>query len=168
MQQTEGEEHARLRRLVSPAFTARRAAAFRPRIERIVDRLLDGLDDGTGRVDFLTRFAQPLPMDVITELVGIPADRREDWRAYGAALAAVNRDPRVFPEPERLDFGRPIGGHLGYAYGPHFCLGAALARVQVEVAVVALLKRFPGLELIAAERMPDPGAWRLSTLEVAL
>jgi cytochrome P450 len=71
MQEMDGPEHARLRRLVSPAFTARRAAEFRPRITRIVDTLLDDLA-GQSTVDLLASFARPLPIDVICELVGIP------------------------------------------------------------------------------------------------
>ena len=90
MQEMDGPEHARLRRLVSPAFTARRAAEFRPRIEPIVDRLLDDLAEHAedGSVDLLLHFARPLPMDVICELVGIPETDRPRWREWGAAVAA--------------------------------------------------------------------------------
>jgi cytochrome P450 len=389
MQEKNGAEHARLRRLVSPAFTARRAAEFRSRIEPIVERLLDDLPGHAvgGTVDLLAYFARPLPIDVIGELVGIDPADRATWREYGAAVAAghgeafaaaipgimrdsmaavarrttapgadllseligmhaadedrlsdvelvtlvwhlvltgqtpallianaveallehpeqlaalrsdpgldsprrpkdqapeagrvpgldsprrpkdqapeagrvpgldsprrpkdqapeagrvpgldsprrpkdqapedgrapgrmpeaveeltrwcgpqllslprfasadvefagvrigkgepvtaalagANRDPRVFPDPDRLDLRRPSGrpAHLGYAHGPHFCLGAALARVQTEVALAGLLRRFPGLALPdgGAQRIPDPGAWRLTTLSVTL
>ncbi|WAL66383.1 cytochrome P450 [Amycolatopsis cynarae] len=313
MQEMDGPGHARLRRLVSPSFTARRAAEFRPRITRIVDALLDELvqqADGD-TVDLLDHFARPLPIEVICELVGIPPEDRATWRTYGtavaaghgpafaqaipaimrdamaavarrtrepgadllseligihtgdqdrlsetelvtlvwhlvlagqtptnlvanavetllghpgplaalradeslmpgaveeltrwcgpqlltlpryaredadiagmpigngepvtAALAAANRDPRVFADPEHLDLLRPAGGpaHLGYAHGPHFCLGAALARVQTEVALTALLRRFPALALAdgGAQRVPDPGTWRLTALAVTL
>ena len=67
MQEMDGPEYTRLRRLVSPAFTARRAAEFRPRITPIVDALLDDLAeqmDGNA-VDLLAHFARPLPIDVI-------------------------------------------------------------------------------------------------------
>lgn len=313
MQEMEGFEHARLRRLVSPSFTARRAAEFRPHVTRIVDTLLDELakQASTGTVDLLAHFARPLPIDVICELVGIPPEDRDTWRAYGAAiaaghgpafaqaipaimrdavaavarrtrepgadllseligihaeaqdrlsetelvtlvwhlvlagqtptnlianavetllghpdqlaalredeclmpgaveeltrwcgpqllslpryaredtdvagmpirkaepvtaaLAAANRDPRVFTNPDHLDLRRPAGqpAHLGYAHGPHFCLGAALARVQTEVALTALLRRFPALALAdgGAQRVPDPGTWRLTALVVTL
>ena len=303
MQEMDGPEHLRLRRLAAPAFTARRAARFRPRIERIVESLLDG---PTGETDLICRFTQPLPMAAICELVGIPESDRPRWREYGAAIvagsveglakampgviedakaaaeradrgddlisdllaakaedgdrltgtelvtliwnivlagqtpanliangvaallsqpdqlaalredpglmpraveelmrwcgpqllsipryaredveiggvligkgdsvtvsiASVNRDPRVFDDPERFDVRRDPGGHLGFAHGPHFCLGAGLARVQTEVALSALLHRFPGLALAAApERALDPGTWRLSSLLVKL
>ncbi|MFC7648728.1 hypothetical protein ACFQX6_56010 [Streptosporangium lutulentum] len=90
MQEMDGPEHARLRGLVSPAFTARRAADFRPRIEPIVESLLDDLPDHAedGSVDLLAHFARPLPIEVICELVGIPEADRPRWREYGAAVAA--------------------------------------------------------------------------------
>jgi cytochrome P450 len=313
MQEMDGPEHARLRRLVSSAFTARRAVEFRPRVTRIVDTLLDDLAeqaDGDA-VDLLAYFARPLPIDVICELVGIPPEDRATWRTYGAAVAAghgpafaeaipaimhdaatavahrtrepgvdllseliashtedqdrlsdvelvtlvwhlvlagqtptnlitnaveallghpdqlaalradeslvpgaveeltrwcgpqllslpryaredtdiagipiakgepvtaalacANRDPRVFTNPDQLDVCRPAGqpAHLGYAHGPHFCLGAALARVQTEVALTALLRRFPKLAIAdgGAQRVPNPGTWRLTSLFVTL
>lgn len=314
MQEMEGTEHARLRRLVSPAFTARRAAQFRPRIERIVGNLLDRLvAQGPGPVDLVPGLAQPLPMAVICELVGIPGSDRPRWHEYGAAIAsgrgdkfaeaipgivadakaavahrraepaddllsdlvgaqaedgdrladteivslvwqlvlggqtpinllangvatllthpdqlaalradpglmpraveellrwcgpqlltiprfaredteidgitigagdavtvsiiATNRDPRVYTDPDRLDLARLTGaaGHLGFAHGPHFCLGAGLARAQTEVALGALLDRFPDLALAVpageVTYLPDPGTWRLAALPVNL
>ncbi|WP_371785953.1 cytochrome P450 family protein [Streptosporangium subroseum] len=314
MQEMEGPEHARLRRLVSPAFTPRRAVDVRPRIEPIVESLLDDLPNHAegGSVDLLAHFARPLPIEVICELVGIAETDRPRWREYGAAVAAgwgqafadaipgimegakaavasrkaelgddlisdliraqaddegrlgdtemvtlvwnlvlagqtptnlianavetllrhpgqlaalredadlmpraveeltrwsgpqllsiprhpredvemfgalipkgepvtasivsANRDPRAFADPERFDIGRVAGssGHLGYAHGPHFCLGASLARAQTEVALAALLRRFPDLSLADAQatgRVPDPGTWRLASLPVTL
>lgn len=301
MQEMEGDGHARLRRLVAPAFTARRAAEFRPRIERTVARLLDDLPSQD--VDLMRHFARPLPMEVICELVGIPEADRPPWRTFGAAIvagagaafaeavpgiirgakaaviarraspgddlisdlieaqtedgdrltdtelitlvwhlvlagqtptnliinavvavldhpdqsaalhenpsraveelirwcgpqllsipryakenveidgvpiaqgepvtaaiASANRDPRAFTTPDQLDLARPATQHLGFAHGPHFCLGAALARVQTEVALTSLLGRFPTLTRTAAEqRAPDPGTWRLTSLQV--
>jgi cytochrome P450 len=60
-------------------------------------------------------------------------------------LGAANRDPEVFTEPERLDLGRVDNRHIAFGHGPHFCLGAALARVEAEIALPALFERFPGL-----------------------
>jgi cytochrome P450 len=310
MSEMDGPEHARLRRLVSPAFTARRAAAFRERIEPIVDGLLDELPSHVegGSVDLLAHFAWLLPIDVICELVGIPVRDRPKWREHAAniaagygqgfadaipevmagALAAVasrreapdgdlladlirvrdsdgdrlsetelvtlvwhlvlagqtpaslipnavralhdhpdqlarlradesltpraveelirwcgpalltipryatedvelfgelvrkgdavtavvasaNRDPRAYSSPDELDITRAPGtSHLGFGHGPHFCLGASLAKVQVEAALTGLLRRYPDLELVSSERAPDPGNWRLSTLRATL
>ncbi|HEY0636898.1 MAG TPA: cytochrome P450 [Pseudonocardiaceae bacterium] len=303
MAEMSGDEHRRIRRLAGPAFTARRAADFRPRIERIVDALLDAAPD-----DLLTGFALPLPMEVICELVGIPVADRPRWRLHGAAVAAgdilafaeavpelvegarravaarraepaddlltdlisataegieplsddevvttvwhlvlagqvpthlvanglfelhrhpgqlailrarpelmpgaveeltrwcgpqllsvprftqedvelggvpipagqpvtvsiagANRDPRAFADPDRLDVTRTdAGGHLGYAHGPHFCLGAALSRVEVAAALTGVLNRAPDLPFAEEPRyLPDGGTLRLASLRVA-
>lgn len=313
LQEMDGAEHARLRRLVSPSFTPRRAAEFRGQIQGIVERLLDAVEP-PGPVDLLAGLARPLPMEVICELVGIPAVDRPRWHSYGevfasgrgdrlgevipafvadaraaveqrravpdaerpddlltelvrvhaedgdrlddveivglvwqvvlggqtptnllangiaallthpdqlaalradttllpgavdellrwcgpqlltfpryaredtelagvpvkegeavvASIVATNRDPRAFPDGERLDVTRRPGtaGHLGFAHGPHFCLGAALARVQTEVAMGTLLRRYPRTALAAeVAYLPDPGTWRLASLPVTL
>jgi cytochrome P450 len=90
MSEQDGPEHLRLRRLVAPAFTPQRATRFRPRLAAITGRLLDELathaEDGV--VELVSHFARPLPMDVICELVGIPAADRLRWREYGATVAA--------------------------------------------------------------------------------
>jgi cytochrome P450 len=81
---------------------------------------------------------------------------------------SANRDPRVFTAPDELDVTRaPSAGHLGYSHGPHFCLGAAFAKVQTEVALSAVLQRFPDLALAEApQAIPDGGTWRLASLVV--
>ncbi|MFI1179042.1 cytochrome P450 [Streptomyces sp. NPDC020799] len=63
------------------------------------------------------------------------------------AVAAANRDPRHFTDPERLDPNRDRSGHLALGHGIHYCLGAPLARMETETALAALLERFPSLEL---------------------
>lgn len=75
------------------------------------------------------------------------------------SLAAANRDPRRFPEPDRLDLGRDTSGHLALGHGIHYCLGAPLARLETEIALSALLERLPDLALDA-----DPAElrWRPS------
>jgi cytochrome P450 len=83
-------------------------------------------------------------------------------------IGAANRDPEAFEEPERLDVGRVENHHLSLGFGPHFCLGAPLARLEAEVAFRALLDRLPGLRL-AGERVefrPNPVLRGLRALPV--
>ncbi|MEV0209804.1 cytochrome P450 [Streptomyces sp. NPDC050788] len=61
--------------------------------------------------------------------------------------SAANRDPARFPEPDRLDLTRDASGHLALGHGIHYCLGAPLARTETEIALAALLERFPELAL---------------------
>ena len=305
----DGVDHARLRKLVSRTFTVRRVNELRPRVEAIAADLLDGLPD---RVDLLADYAYPLPITVISELVGVPEADRPAWRRWATALVTMNRetipdamhdmvahcrdliagrrteptgdlitgmvqahdsadrltdieivtmiltlvlaghettahlisngtlallqhpdqldrlrrdpslwpgavnelmrfcgpvhitrlryatedlelggvtvhagdavqsvlvssnfDPRVYPSPERLDVTRrPAGrgdGHVGFGHGAHYCLGAALARQEGEVALSALVDRFPGLALDGpTEWVPLPGSHRLTALPVRL
>jgi cytochrome P450 len=73
------------------------------------------------------------------------------------ALVSANRDPLVFAGPERLDLGRVANPHVAFGHGPHFCLGAALARMESRHAVRALHEIVPELELA----VPDEQlAWR--------
>ena len=66
-------------------------------------------------------------------------------RQVVALLGAANHDPAQFAAPEQLDVGRADNRHLAFSRGPHFCLGAPLARLEAEVALGALLRRFPNL-----------------------
>ena len=283
-------EHTRLRRLVAPAFTARRIGALRPRVEAIVADLLDAMAAEQPPVDLVEHLSLPLPVQVICELLGVPvADRdrfhawsdgilagvnrdpaviRESFDQLGAylagligakrrepaddlltvliaarddqdrlselelvrlgitllvaghettanqlnmflltllrypeelrrlredpgllpgaveelmrfvqlgeggglirvttedvelagisipagsavipAMAAANRDPAVFPDPDRLDLERRGNPHLGFGAGVHHCLGAQLARLELQVALEGLLRRFPNLRV---------------------
>ncbi|KPL33248.1 cytochrome [Streptomyces anulatus] len=63
------------------------------------------------------------------------------------SVQAANRDPRRFPDPDRLDIRRRATGHLSFGHGPHQCLGQQLARVEMTVALPALFARFPALRL---------------------
>lgn len=62
-------------------------------------------------------------------------------------LAAANRDPEAFPDPERFDVSRTPNEHLAFGGGAHFCLGAHLARLEAQLAIGALVRRFDGLVL---------------------
>ncbi|GAA4557362.1 cytochrome P450 family protein [Planotetraspora kaengkrachanensis] len=314
----DGADHIRLRKLVSRTFTARRVAELRPRVEGITEDLLDGLaaTPADGVVDLMERYAYPLPITVICELVGIPEECRPRWREWGKALVSLepgrfgdvvgamvthiqdlierrraepagdlltglirahdedgdhlsdtemitmvltlvlaghettahligngvvallthpeqlallrdrpgltpravhelmrwcgpvhatrmryagedleiggmpvrqgeavmamlvgaNYDPREFDAPDRFDVTREPDerreNHVGFGHGLHYCLGAALARQEGEVAIEALLRRFPDLALAVdpadLQRQLLPGSWRLARLPVLL
>jgi cytochrome P450 len=67
------------------------------------------------------------------------------------AIGATGRDPRHFAEPNRFDIGRSPNRHLQFGLGPHFCIGAALARMEIQLALSGLLRRFRRIELAADE-----------------
>lgn len=71
---------------------------------------------------------------------------RKDTRVWGM-LAAANRDPAKFPDPDRFDVARTPNEHLAFGGGPHYCLGAHLARVEAQVAIGDLVRRFDDLAL---------------------
>src|SRR4029453_2499393 len=65
-------------------------------------------------------------------------------------VGAANRDPAVFPRPDVFDITRPNArNHLALGHGPHYCLGQALARLQLSVFLRTLLRRYPDMELTA-------------------
>ena len=64
------------------------------------------------------------------------------------SLAGAGRDPAVFPDPDRFDIRRANARqHLAFAHGPHFCVGAHLARLETAAAIQAMLRLLPGLRL---------------------
>jgi pimeloyl-[acyl-carrier protein] synthase len=300
----EGSDHASIRGLVNKAFTPRRVAALRPRIEAVVEALLNDVEK-RGDFELVRDLAHPLPVIVIAELLGIPVEDRDKFRGWsqgvaqivdplnaegglagareaaaalagyfrrmlalrraeprddllsamiaaeqdgrvlgegdllslcalllaagnetttnlvanavlallrfpdqaerlriqpalmpaaveeflrfdspvqytdrvaledfefggqrilrgrpvGLLLAAANHDPAQFAAPHRLDIARADNRHLAFGGGPHFCLGAPLARLEAEVAIGALLRRFPKL---AGD--PNAVAYRRSVL----
>jgi cytochrome P450 len=87
-----------------------------------------------------------------------PIDAAQDFELGGVeihagdtlvtVLAAANRDPAVFPDPDRLDVTRPNArDHLAFGIGPRYCLGQALARLEGEIVFSEMARRFPGLTL---------------------
>jgi cytochrome P450 len=293
----EPPDHTRVRRLVSKAFTPAFVEGLRPRVERIVDELVDRVQ-GAGEFDLLPTIAEPLPVTVIAEMLGIPEadhDHLRPWsadickmyeldpsepsqrdavRASGefseylralsrerrarpgddliSALAQVlddgdtltedeligtcvlllnagheatvnvttigwwslfrnpselarlradpslpptaveelmrfdtplqmferwalepieilgvevprgaelgllfgsaNHDPAVFDDPGRLDLGRSPNPHLSFGAGIHFCLGAPLARIELQTSFATLMRRLPNMELAEEPR----------------
>ena len=110
------------------------------RRELVADRALI-----PGAIEELLRYESPAPH--------VGRYMTQDMEHYGVTvpagsamlflIGAANRDDRRFPDGDRFDIHRQDGGHLTFSYGIHFCLGAALARVEGSVALVELLARFP-------------------------
>jgi len=294
----DGESHRRLRRLVNKAFTLKAVTAMRPRIEQIAASLLDAVGP-SGRMDVVSQYAFPLSITVIAELLGVPAQDRDDFRRWShmivrqvghdlselqrcynefagymlalidrrrayptddlvsalaqveeegrmlsrselcsmialliiaghetsasmignavhtlvqhpdalvrlrdepalmpdaveeflrydssveramvrfvtrdtelagqhlrrgqfvvAVVGSANRDEAMCANPERLDITRPACPHMSFGKGTHYCLGASLARQELDIALNTLLRRCPGLRLAV-----DPSAvrWR--------
>lgn len=107
-------------------------------------------------VDEVLRYASPVQLD--------PRRATRALELHGQAVAAdqlvvcwigsANRDEEIFPEPDRFDVGRGDNRHLAFGFGPHYCLGANLARLEAQVAVDALLSRTRGFERVDDAPLP--------------
>src|SRR5262249_55630052 len=109
-------------------------------------------------VEELLRYESPsqhtarlAPADV--QLGGKQIRKRQ---AVIAVMGAGNRDPERFEEPDRLDLARKDNRHLAFGWAAHFCFGAALARLEGQIAFETLLCRLPGLKLDTSARL----SWR--------
>lgn len=90
-----------------------------------------------------------------TTLGGVPLARGD---IVAAVLGAANHDPAAFPDPERFDPARKGARHLGFATGPHLCLGQHLARAEARIALEALLARWPTWDMDPARSTVPHGA----------
>jgi cytochrome P450 len=103
-------------------------------------------------IEELIRFCAPVPHatfrvttePVVLDGVEIPANKQ-----VLVCLGGANHDPSVREHPQLLDIARPPKAHLGFGFGPHFCLGVHLARLEARIAFTALFERFPDLRLAA-------------------
>lgn len=131
-----------------------------------------------GAVHELMRWCGPVQITALryaTVNVELGGETIRSGEAVQPVLVSANYDPREYPGPDRLDVTRRPhahgDGHVGFGHGPHYCLGAALARQETEVALRGLVARFAGLTLAAnpAELHwdPIPGSRRLTELPVA-
>lgn len=107
-------------------------------------------------VDELLRWDSPVQIDgrmtfVDTDIDGMPIAAGEQ---FVTLLGAANRDPRVFPDPERFDVGRVGQAPMSFGGGIHYCLGAALARAEGAVVFDRLLDRFPVIEPAWGDERP--------------
>ncbi len=107
-----------------------------------------------GAVEELLRYDSPIQLNtrVAIENVDIGGKTIRAGEKVYIALGGANRDPEQFPEPERLDITRQQNGHLSFADGIHYCIGAALARLEAEIAINTLVQKLPNLRL-ATDRL---------------
>ena len=81
------------------------------------------------------------------------------------AIASANRDPQYFANPDDIDLDRGSAGHLGFGHGPHYCLGAPLARMEVRAALWTAIHRLPNLALAVPS---EDLSWNLDHRQHAL
>lgn len=136
-------------------------------------RLVRGEVSAAAAVEELIRFDPPLQMferwvlaDGV-EVAGVPIPR---GAKISMLFGSANRDPRVFPEPARFDVGRRNAAqHIGFGGGIHVCIGAPLARVELETSLRTLVTRCPDIALVEEpKRIPAFVIWGLEAIEVAL
>jgi cytochrome P450 len=106
-------------------------------------------------VEELLRYESPVQFTarVLKEDIEVCGQRIPKGWTVQCMLGAANRDPKQFKEPDRLDLKRLNNQHLAFSAGLHFCIGAQLARLEGQIAILNLVQRFPGMKL--AEPRPE-------------
>jgi cytochrome P450 len=125
-----------------------------------LERFLDEPAIAGTAVEELLRFTSPIDLTsarFAREAVPLGGATIPRGALVLALLGSANRDVSQFREPDVLDLGREPNRHLAFGQGPHFCLGAPLARLEAEIALRALFRRHPDLGLAAA---PTALRWR--------
>jgi cytochrome P450 len=105
-------------------------------------------------VEEILRWVSPLQRQRnrwVTEPMELGGQKLEVGQSVVVMLGAANHDPGRFPHPDQFDFNRPTVRHLTFGHGPHFCLGAPLARLEVGIGLRALMAHMPDLQLAPGE-----------------
>ena len=112
-------------------------------------------------IEELLRFEPPVTVTSRRTAGGAARDflgeRIEPGEEVSVMLAAANRDPAVWAHPDRLDLARGDARHLAFGFGAHFCLGAALARLEGQIAIGSAVSRFPHMKLVDESPEWKPG-----------
>ena len=103
----------------------------------------------TTAIEELLRFDGPVQRTsrILSEDMTVGGVTIKEGEMVMPFLAAADRDPAQFPDPDRLDLGRTENRHIAFGWGIHFCLGAPLARVEAQIAINTLVQRMPKLTL---------------------
>jgi len=122
-------------------------------------RLIEGEVTAQAAIEELIRFDPPLQLFerwVVEDGVEIAGTTIPRGEVISMLFGSANRDPRVFVDADRLDLGRSNAAeHIGFGGGVHVCIGAPLARIELEASLRTIVERAPGLELVAEpERVP--------------
>ncbi len=133
-----------------------------PEQRAVMQRALEEGDERllAAGVEELLRYDGPVEIATwrfATEPLTLAGQRIAEGEPVLVVLAAADRDPERFAEPDVLDLTRRDNQHLGYGHGIHYCLGAPLARLEAQTAIATLLRRLPGLRLAAD---PEDLRWR--------
>lgn len=129
-----------------------------------LDRLRENPDDVPAALDELLRFDAPVSTATFrftTEAVTLGGTDIPAGVPVLVALGAANRDAARFPSPDLLDLDRDAAAHLSFGHGIHRCVGAPLAKAEAEIALRAVLTRFPGICLAVPADQLD---WRRTRL----
>jgi cytochrome P450 len=123
-------------------------------------------------VEELLRYESPVQFTarVLKEDIEVCGQRIPKGWTVQCMLGAANRDPKQFEEPDRLDLKRLNNQHLAFSAGLHFCIGAQLARLEGQIAILNLVQRFPEMKLAEPrpEWAPTFGFRGLKSLRVTL
>jgi cytochrome P450 len=134
--------------------------------------LADAPERVANAVEELLRFDAPLQRTfrIATENVSFADTVVRRGQIVSMMLGAANRDPEIWRDPDDLDVTRAPGRHLSFGQGIHYCVGAPLARLEVTLAITALLRSFPSMS-VAPETLayqPTFGLRALRALPVVL
>ena len=151
-------------------FSPGSAEAMRPHIRNVITGLINNFIE-RGSADLAKELCIPLPARIAGELLDLPEGSRAELSQWAARIVAegpessayaplawmaANRDPAVFPHPGAFDINRKPNRHYAFGFGAHRCLGANLARVELQVLIQEVLRRLPDYQVVPAEVVRYP------------
>ena len=109
-----------------------------------------------GAIEEVLRFASPVQLDPrrATRRVELRGEVIEEGQVVVSWLGSANRDEEIFADPERFDVTRADNRHIAFGFGPHYCVGANLARLEAQVAIAALLRHTRSFARTTSDALP--------------